>query len=265
MSRGRRAVPRWLLTDGEWAVFEPFLVEAGPRGGRPPRDHRRVLDAILWIARTGAPWRDLPAELGNWNSVHRQFRRWAASGVWDVLLQALADAGGDADLLQMVDSTIIRAHHCAAGGGAGRSQALGRSRGGFSTKVHLRAIAHGLPIGVALTPGEAHDATAYSALMAERDSDPGVLLADRGYDSDGIRRDARDRGATPEIPTKRNRKVQHLVDRRLYALQSQIERLINRLKNSRRVATRYNHLAGSFLGFVLLSAIKHWMRRLGPA
>lgn len=112
MVRGR-------LTDEEWAVFEPFLTEKSPQGGRPPKDHRRVLDGILWIARTGAPWRDLPEELGNWNSVHRQFRRWTASGLWDVLLQALADSGGDADALQMIDSTIVRAHHCAAGARGG--------------------------------------------------------------------------------------------------------------------------------------------------
>ncbi len=101
--------------------------------------------------------------------------------------------------------------------------------------------------------------------MDERDSDPGVLLADRGYDNDAIRRDAHDRGAAPEIPTKRNRKVQRSVDRRLYALRSRIERFINKLKNSRRVATRYDHLAGSFLGFVLLGSIRHWMRHLGLA
>jgi transposase len=90
-----------------------------------------VLDAIFWIARTGAPWRDLPAELGNWNSVHRQFRRWTASGLWDVLLQALADSGGDADALQMIDSTIIRTHDCAAG-----------ARGGLRARVlATRAVA----------------------------------------------------------------------------------------------------------------------------
>ena len=105
---------RGKLTDEEWAFFEPFVATPGVMGGRPPGDHRRVLDAIFWIARTGAPWRDLPSELGLWNSVHRQFRRWTASGLWDVLLQALAD-GGSEEALQMVDSTIIRAHHCAAG------------------------------------------------------------------------------------------------------------------------------------------------------
>ena len=122
---------RGLMTDGEWAFFEPFLMGRSEQGGRPPSNHRRVLDGIFWIARTGAPWRDLPEELGNWNSVWRQFRRWSLSGVWDVLLQALADAGGDADTLQMIDSTVIRAHHCAAG-----------ARGGLRTRLlAARAVA----------------------------------------------------------------------------------------------------------------------------
>jgi transposase len=107
-------VIRGLLADEEWDILAPFVVGGGSQGGRPPADHRRVLDAIFWVARTGAPWRDLPADLGNWNSVHKQFRRWAKSGVWDVVLQALADGGGG-EALQMIDSTIVRAHHCAAG------------------------------------------------------------------------------------------------------------------------------------------------------
>ncbi len=105
---------RGLLSDDEWAFFEPFVIEGGPLRGRPPVDHRRTLDAVFWIARTGAPWRDLPDELGNWNSVHRQYRRWTTSGLWDLMLEALAEGGGS-NAVQMVDSTVIRAHHCAAG------------------------------------------------------------------------------------------------------------------------------------------------------
>jgi transposase len=108
-------VARGLMSDDEWAIFEPFLAAPGQQGGRPPGDHRRVLDGIFWIARTGAPWRDLPAEFGNWNSVWRQFRRWAQSGIWDVMLEGFADSGGDTDMLQMIDSSVIRAHRCAAG------------------------------------------------------------------------------------------------------------------------------------------------------
>jgi transposase len=111
-----------------------------------------------------------------------------------------------------------------------------------------------------LTEGEAHDVTAYDELMAQRDSDPGAMLMDKGYDSDAIRQDLRDRGSAPEIPTKRNRKLQHSVSKRLYALRSRIECCIGHLKEQRRIATRYDKTATSFLGFVLLGSIRRWMR-----
>ena len=106
---------RGLMTDEEWAYFEPFLKRETGRPGQ----HRRTLDAIFWVMRTGAPWRDLPEELGKWNSVFRQFRRWADSGIWDVILAALAGSEASETALQMIDATIIRAHHCAAGGKGG--------------------------------------------------------------------------------------------------------------------------------------------------
>ncbi|WP_367614578.1 transposase [Teichococcus coralli] len=113
----------------------PFAVSASSLGGRSARGHRRVLDAICWIARTGAPWPALPAELGDWNPVFRQFRRWTASRPWHVIVEALADGGGEADLLQMIDSTSIRAHHHAAGGkGRADRQGLRRSLDGFTSK-----------------------------------------------------------------------------------------------------------------------------------
>ena len=122
---------RGSMSDVEWAFLEPFLIETGPKSGRPPRDHRRVLDGVFWIARTGAPWRDLPETFGKWGSVYRQFLRWSRAGVWDVAIEALATSGAEPDTLQMIDSTIVRAHHCAAGG-----------RGGFrETLLAVRAVA----------------------------------------------------------------------------------------------------------------------------
>ena len=103
------------MSDEEWAFFEPFVIETGPRRGRRPRDHRLVLDGVFWIARTGAAWRDLYSHFGTWNSVYRQFRRWTLAGVWDVMLEALNDTGMGNDSLQMIDSTVIRAHQHAAG------------------------------------------------------------------------------------------------------------------------------------------------------
>ena len=122
---------RGLMTDDEWAIVAPFLTTPSAQGGRPPTDHRRVLDAVFWISRTGAPWRDLPEALGKWNSAWRQFRRWCLSGVWDVVLQALADSGGELEALQMIDSTTSRAHRCAAGekGGPRRRRSAAHAAG----------------------------------------------------------------------------------------------------------------------------------------
>ena len=107
------------MSDEEWGFFEPFVIEAGPRRGRPPRDHRLVLDGVFWLARTGSAWRDLHDHFGKWGSVHRQFRRWTLSGLWDLMLEALNESGHESgvgqDSVQMIDSTIVRAHQHSAG------------------------------------------------------------------------------------------------------------------------------------------------------
>jgi len=110
---------RNLMSNSEWAFFEPFLTSKGPKSGRPATDQRRVLDGIFWIARTGAPWRDLPDYFGKWSTVYRQFRRWSVSGLWDVMLEAINSKAQSRHSVQMVDSTIFRAHQHAAGGKTG--------------------------------------------------------------------------------------------------------------------------------------------------
>ena len=144
--------------------------------------------------------------------------------------------------------------------GGSERNALGRSRGGFSTKIHARTNAEGLPIGIVITPGQAHDVAAYPALMEEVDDNPEQMLADKGYDSDAVRDDIQKRGGEALIPTRATRKVQHLVDKAIYALRNRIERFFNKIKNSRRVATRYDKLVESFAAFVLLATVRLWIR-----
>ena len=138
--------------------------------------------------------------------------------------------------------------------------ALGRSRGGFSTEINARTNAEGLPIGVVITPGQAHDVTAFPALMQEIDCDPEQMLGDKGYDSEAVRNDIEERGGEAAIPSTATRKIQHAVDKALYALRNRIERFFNRAKNSRRVATRYDKLIESFAAFVLLACIRIWIK-----
>jgi transposase len=100
----------------------------------------------------------------------------------------------------------------------------------------------------------------YGPLMDQPGPSPKVMLADKGYDSDAIRQDLKDRGVEPIIPFKRNRKVQEPFDGFLYALRNMVERCFNKLKQSRRLATRYDKTASSFLGFVLIASTRLWIR-----
>jgi len=133
-------VARLLMEDAEWVFFEPFLISIRGRGGRPASDHRRILDAVFWIARTGSPWRDLPEEFGKWSSVYRQFRRWTLAGLWDMILEALNESGTMPEQVQMIDSTVIRAHHLAAGAKGGLKKRVLAAQ-----KVALRPRSTSLP------------------------------------------------------------------------------------------------------------------------
>ncbi len=111
------------LTDQQWERLRPLLPPHNPPTGRPANDHRTVLERILWILRTGAPWRDLPERFGSWKTVSSRFYRWLRAGVWDRVLAELqrrADADGRLGWgLHFVDSTVVWAHQHAAGGKGG--------------------------------------------------------------------------------------------------------------------------------------------------
>jgi transposase len=115
------------LTDGQWAALAPHLPPQRAATGRPAKDHRLVVEAILWRLRTGAPWRDLPERYGPWQSVYTRFRRWQRTGAWDralAALQAAADARGEVDgSLHFLDGSVIRAHPHAAGAKKGAATA----------------------------------------------------------------------------------------------------------------------------------------------
>lgn len=101
------------LTDAQWLRIEWLCAGKAGDKGRHGDDNRLFVDAVLWIARAGAPWRDLPPEFGGWNSVFRRFRRWAKTGVWERIFNALME---DPDFEYLIiDSTIVRAHQHAAG------------------------------------------------------------------------------------------------------------------------------------------------------
>lgn len=110
---------RLVMTNAIWRELEPRVAAAkrSTAGAKPELSDRLFLEAVLYRLRTGTPWRDLPAEFGDWNAVYQRFKRWRIAGVWDRLFEQLPTAGAPAEVRQLfVDSTIVRAHSQAAGG-----------------------------------------------------------------------------------------------------------------------------------------------------
>ena len=108
---------RHRLSDTQWERIAPLVPGKPGDPGRHGEDNRLFVEAVLWLGRTGAPWRDLPAEFGRWNSIYRRFWRWAKRGVWSRILEKVIE---DPDLEHLIiDATIVRAHQHAAGGKGG--------------------------------------------------------------------------------------------------------------------------------------------------
>ncbi|WP_244548995.1 IS5 family transposase [Bradyrhizobium canariense] len=250
------------LTEAEWRVLKDLLpIEPENRGrGRPPEQNRAIINGILWRLRCGAPWRDVPPKYGSWNTIYRRFRRWSEAGVWESVAVTLAEIMADSGHYS-IDSTTVRAHVSAAGRKRGtHRRALGRSRGGFTSKLHCLADALGRPLAFHLTVGEAADCKAYDALIDLPERAPDALLADKGYDADAIRADLARRKIKAVIPGRSNRRVKIEHDRTLYRQRNRIERMFGHLKINRAIATRYDQLANSFLGMVHLASARYWLK-----
>ena len=244
------------ISDDNWSRIEHLLPGRPGCHGGVARDNRGFINAVWYVAKTGIPWRDLPDRFGKWDTVFHRFNAWCEKGVWARVFEAVRDP--DLEWL-MLDSTVIRAHHHAAGmNGGGDDQCLGRSRGGFGTKIHLAVESLGLPLEIRLSPGQDADITHAETLLG--DHRPGAVLGDKGYDSDAFAKSVEGRGAAVVIPPRSNRTAPREYDAVVYKERNKVERCINRLKQFRRVATRYEKTARNFLGMVLFAAITLWLQ-----
>lgn len=160
----------------------------------------------------------------------------------------------------MMDGSIVRAHQHAAGAIGGQEyQALGRCRGGFSSKIHAKVDSFGLPLGFMLTGGQEHEIKTAKDLLSN-DTTCEYLLADRAYDSNEFRDELKSRGVEAVIPSKKNRIqfIEH--DAHIYKERNHVERFFNRIKGFRRIATRYDKTAVMFLGALTVVSIFLWLK-----
>ncbi len=248
------------ISDEEWGVIHPIL-KAQPRVrlGNEAKC-RAFLVAVLWVLRGGAQWRLMPGSLGNWNSVFKRFSRWCEHGVWEAVHKGCVHLP---DLQTVfIDSTVIRAHACAAGAAhsCADDEALGRSRGGFGTKVHAITDALGNPLDFILTGGQESDIGQAEALLELTPEGAAALGADKGYDSDKFVAAIQARGMEAVIPPRANRIEPRACDWLVYRERHLIECFFGRIKHYRRIFSRFEKLARNDRGFLRFVSALIWLR-----
>lgn len=253
---------RLVLTDKAWKQIAEVLVKIKRKDGSPPKiENRLFIEAVLYVARTGIPWRDLPKCFGRWEAIYNRLRRWEEKGLWRKLWEQLQQKKYKTAKIIFIDSTIVRAHQHAAGApnkrGGQEAQALGRSRGGFTTKIHCACIDESTGVSFILTGGQRHDAPIFDEVFDELPEENCLEEAamDRGYDSNHIREKLENNEVTPVIPPRKNRKEEIYYDKETYKLRNKVERIFNKMKHFRRIATRYEKLSCVFLAFIHIVAV----------
>lgn len=219
---------------------------------------KTFINAVYYLSRSGCQLRLLPYYYGHWRAVHKRFKEWSDRGIWERMFEYFKQ-DPDTEWV-MIDSTIVRAHACAAGFGKDSQQkeALGRSKGGFSTKIHTATDALGNPLKFILTAGQRNDITQAKKLCKSIFN--ATIIADKAYDCDDFVETILSQKCIPNIPPKSNRKNPRSYDKDLYEYRHIIECFFSKLKHFRRIFSRYDKSSKSYLSFLHFVGVFIWIR-----
>ncbi|MDE8347198.1 MAG: IS5 family transposase [Acidocella sp.] len=242
---------RFILTDAQWAKMAPHCLGKPSDPGRSGTDNRLFLEAVLWIARTGSPWRDLPPFFGKWNTVFKRYSDWVKADVFQRLFEAVSD---DPDMeYAMIDGTVVKVHRHGQGAKGGpQNQAIGRTVSGLATKILALTDALGNLVHFVLMPGQNYDTVGVPPLIENIEF--GALLADKAFDIESIAEEMQRRGAEIVIPQRKNRIEKRPIDRHLYGARHLIENFFAKIKEFKRIAMRSDKTDRSFKAMVYLTA-----------
>ena len=240
------------LKESEWQFIYNNLQKISWIRNSQVSDLRLFIEGVFFILKGGCQWRLLPSVYGKWQTIYRRFIRWNEKGVWSDLF---ANAIENSDLQEvMLDGTIVRAHACAAGyrKDSGAEQGLGRSKGGFTTKIHALVDALGNPLKFIITGGNRNEIIKAEELVENIENT--TVIADKAYDSKKFRDHLEEKNCKHVIPPRRNRKIQYDYDEHVYVERHLIECFFGKLKHFRRVFSRFDKAKSTFQAFIDFAA-----------
>lgn len=249
---------REYISEVSWGKIYNFLKPLDKIYVKNEKETKLFIEAIFWMMRTGAQWRELPKYYGKWNSVFDRFNEWSKKDIWMQLNNMCIE---DPDLEWVsLDSTSVKAHPCASGyyEGGSEEQGLGRSKGGLTSKIHVLADALGNGLKYIIGPGNENDIMKANSLIEGIQN--AAILGDKGYDSDDFRTTIKNQNCESVIPGRSNRIVPIEYDKDLYKGRHVIENFFAKIKNFRRVFSRFDKSLRNYLSFVAFAGAILWLR-----
>ncbi len=244
---------KYILNSKQWKIIFSILLTIKGIYVKPKRKTRRFIEAVFCMTKGGFRWRSLDRWYGHWRAIHKRFLDWTKRGVLDTLFSAITRNFNHEFI--MIDSTSVKAHPCASGSRASNNEArgLGRSRGGFTTKIHMAINGLGLPLKLLISPGQHSDIDYAEPLL--REFAPRYVLGDKGYDCDAFIQKLSTKKCTVVIPGRCNRIQFRPYDRTIYKQRNKIERFFRLLKNYRRVFSRFDKSPEVYTTFAICASI----------